>query len=315
MVAGYTVLIAALFTGLFLHILSLPSVVETTQYLYVEPGDGVLRVAYKAKKQGIVRRHWHLSLAASSLGYERSLKAGEYEILPKMPLKNTLHKIVKGQVFLRRVSIPEGTSSAELKLILENSFGLDTKDFSLPPEGTILPETYFYNRGESAMTLVHRMQRNLRDFLSKAWAERQSGLPIEDPGKAIILASIVEKETGVGNERALVAAVFVNRLRKGMRLQSDPTVIYGLTKGLPLGRGLTRNDLKGMTDYNTYRIAGLPKGPITNPGKDAILATLNPANVPYLYFVADGTGGHAFSITLDEHNNNVTRWRQMRAAQ
>jgi UPF0755 protein len=185
-----------------------------------------------------------------------------------------------------------------------------------PPEGSLLPETYFFERGDTRQDILDRMVTGHRDALARLWPARASGLPIENEAEWIVLASIVEKETGVASERPLVASVFVNRLKKGMRLQSDPTVIYGITEGKgPLGRGLTRKELDTPTPYNTYQIDGLPPGPIANPGLASLEAVLHPADTKYLYFVADGTGGHVFAETLKEHNENVRKWREIEKKQ
>jgi UPF0755 protein len=184
-----------------------------------------------------------------------------------------------------------------------------------PAEGSLLPETYSYSRGEARDEIITRMQAAHRAALDELWAGRAKDLPFATPEEAVILASIVEKETGLADERPRVAAVFVNRLRRGMRLQSDPTVIYGVSGGEPLGRGLRASELRGETPYNTYVIRGLPPTPIANPGKAALAAVLNPPQTDELYFVADGTGGHAFAKTLAEHSRNVARWRQIERAQ
>jgi UPF0755 protein len=180
-----------------------------------------------------------------------------------------------------------------------------------PEEGELLPETYAYTRGETRDGMVRTMMKAQDDFVEEIWGKRATELPFNTREEAIILASIVEKETGVADERPRIAAVFVNRLKKGMRLESDPTVIYGLTKGEPLGRGIRLSELRKETPYNTYVINGLPPTPIANPGKAAIEAVLNPLDTEDIFFVADGTGGHAFAATLEEHNRNVAKWRRV----
>ena len=183
----------------------------------------------------------------------------------------------------------------------------------VPAEGSLLPETYHYGRGDRRAALIARMAAAMDETLAELWQGRAEGLPFDSPPAAMVLASIVEKETGLAAERRHVAGVFVNRLRRGMRLQSDPTVIYGLTGGAgPLGRPLTRADLETDHPYNTYRIDGLPPHPIANPGREAIAAVLDPLPTGDLYFVADGSGGHVFAPTLDEHNRNVANWRRAR---
>jgi UPF0755 protein len=181
----------------------------------------------------------------------------------------------------------------------------------VPQEGSLLPETYIFNRGETRTALIKRMQDDHTRVLNELWAQRAANLPFSTKEEAVILASIVEKETGVASERPRVAAVFVNRLRKGMKLQSDPTIIYGLTKGVPLGRGIRQSELDKATPYNTYVIVGLPPTPIANPGKASLAAVMNPAQTEDLFFVADGTGGHVFAPTLAEHEKNVKNWREI----
>jgi len=285
-----------------------------TQYLYIKPGSGLAQVARAASLAGLVHEPWHLSLGARALGFGRSIKAGEYEIKPATSVRELLTILQEGKTYLRRISVAEGVSSLELEQVLNSSFGLDMTHFSLPAEGSVLPETYFYSRGESANAVVARMKAAMTVTLAAAWTTRVKGLPLKNDYQAVVLASIVEKETAVSYERAQVAAVFLNRLKRGMRLQSDPSVIYGITAGLSLGRPLSKGDLNTETAFNTYRIDGLPPTPISNPGKASIEAVLNPADVPYLYFVADGKGGHAFATTLKAHNANVRAWRQGRAA-
>jgi UPF0755 protein len=219
----------------------------------------------------------------------------------------------RGETVARRVTIAEGLTVAEIFGLLEEAPGLTGPLPEPPPEGSLLPETYFFALGDSRYGLVRRMRGAMTEALEAAWANRAEGLPLASKEEALVLASIVDKETGIPAERRQVAAVFINRLRKGMPLQSDPTVIYGLTGGEgPLQRPLTRKDWEHDSPYNTYRNPGLPPGAIGNPGRDAIAAVLDPANVDYLYFVADGTGGHAFARTLAEHNRNVAVWRRIR---
>ncbi|GMG81224.1 hypothetical protein LNKW23_04360 [Paralimibaculum aggregatum] len=244
----------------------------------------------------------------------RALKAGEYELPPGASMAEMLALITSGRAIQHAVTVPEGLTSWEVVELLKGVDVLTGELAAVPPEGSLAPDTYFVSRGMARAELIRRMSAAQAEILAAAWAARAEGLPLDSPEEALILASIVEKETGVGAERAQVASVFVNRLRKGMRLETDPTVIYGITGGQgPLGRGLRRSELIAETPYNTYRIPGLPPTPIANPGRAAIEATLNPADTPYFYFVADGTGGHAFSETLSEHNANVRKWRRIEA--
>lgn len=284
-----------------------------TQYFFIKPGAGLSQVAHAAKQAALVPEAWHLSFAARHLGVARSLKAGEYEVPQGTSVRDLLALLSEGKTYLRRISIPEGYSVLELEQLLQESFGLDLNNLLLPAEGSILPETYFYSRGETANAVIDRMKQSMSVVLEKAWKKYGDRSILESKNEVLVLASIVEKETAVPEERAQVAAVFLNRLKRNMRLQSDPTVVYGITGGLPLGRALTRSDLRAETSYNTYRVKGLPPTPITNPGRASIEAVLNPANVSYLYFVANGKGGHAFANTLAEHNRNVRAWRTIKA--
>jgi UPF0755 protein len=215
-----------------------------------------------------------------------------------------------------RVTLAEGATSWQVVEALKRAEFLTGDVAQIPAEGTLAPDSYEVARGSERAALLAEMVRRQAAVLEAAWAGRAEGLPYQTPEQALVMASIVEKETGVPEERGQVASVFVNRLRQGMRLQTDPTVIYGVTEGKGvLGRGLRRSELDRATPYNTYVIEGLPPGPIANPGRAAIEAALNPDTTGYLFFVADGTGGHAFAATLDEHNRNVARWREIEAQQ
>jgi len=213
-----------------------------------------------------------------------------------------------------RVTLAEGVTSWQVAESLRALDLLSGEIAEVPGEGRLAPDSYEIRPGEERAALLERMVRRQEAILADLWAVRAPGLPLASPDEALILASIVEKETALPEERPTVAAVFVNRLNRGMRLQTDPTVIYGITEGRgTLGRGLRRSELRAATPWNTYVIMGLPPTPIANPGRESIAATLNPAESDYLFFVADGTGGHAFAVTLDEHNRNVARWRQIEA--
>jgi len=303
----------ASFYALKNYVLMQTGPVLTTQYLYIKPGDGLLRVAFLAENLGLVEKDWHFSLAAKFTNSERLLKAGEYEVPTGTNVSQLLDIVKKGETYQRRLVVPEGYSAVEVDTLLKNSFGLGNEGLALTPEGSLLPETYFYSRGETAETLIMRMVDAQEQLLNKLWETRAKDLPYKSIEEAIVMASIIEKETGVSGERASIAAVFSNRLKRGMRLQSDPTVIYGVAAGLPLGRAISKADLADDNPFNTYRINGLPVTPISNPGRAAIEAVLNPADVPYLYFVANGKGGHVFAKTLKHHNQNVRAWRRLRS--
>lgn len=222
--------------------------------------------------------------------------------------------VASGTPMLYRVSVPEGLTSWQIVEGLRQADFLSGEIAEVPPEGMLAPDTFEVRRGQDRQELLDRMQQMQAEYLAEAWAGRQDGLPLASPEEALILASIIEKETSVPEERGWVASVFVNRLNRGMRLQTDPTVIYGITEGRGvLGRGLRRSELRAETPWNTYVIDGLPPTPIANPGRAAIEAAVNPDATDYIFFVADGTGGHAFSVTLEEHNRNVARWRQIEA--
>jgi UPF0755 protein len=245
--------------------------------------------------------------AAQLTGFAHHLKAGEYDIPSHASLSDILGKIRRGDIVHHMITIPEGLTSAQAVDILMNSPVL-TGAAPVPAEGAILPETYEVRRGEDRGAVLQRMI-NARDIL--LWAQRAPNLPLDTPEQAVILASIIEKETALPAERPRIAAVFENRLRQHIRLQSDPTIIYGLTRGEPLGRGIRASELSGYSPYNTYLIDGLPPTPICNPGRAALAAALDPIQTDDLYFVADGTGGHVFSSTLTEHLKNVARWRMI----
>jgi UPF0755 protein len=276
-------------------------------------GAGLGQITASLRDAGVIEHPWLFRLAVRASGRDRDLKAGEYNFPAAIPARTVINMLAHGQTVARRLTVAEGLTVAEVYELLEEADGLTGELPPPPPEGSLLPETYFYAFGDPRAELVRRMQRAMDDVLAELWPRRAEDLPLGGRAEALTLASIVDKETASAAERAKVAAVFVNRLRRGMRLQADPTVIYGLTAGEgPLGRSLTRRDWQDDSDYNTYRIDGLPPGPIANPGRAAIEAVLNPAAVDYLYFVADGSGGHAFARTLDEHNRNVALWRRIK---
>ncbi len=292
-----------------------PGPLEAPVTVALPRGIGLGGIAEQLAEAGVIDRPRRLVLAARIAGRDRALKAGEYAFRPGMTPDEVLRLLEQGTVVLHPVTVAEGLTVTEVFTLLAESPVLSGPLPPLPPEGSLLPETYLVPRDEPRARLVARMRADMSAALDRAWANRQPDLPLTSPEEALILASIIEKETALAEEYPLVAAVFVNRLRKGMPLQTDPTVIYALTEGEgPLGRALTRRDLEVDHPYNTYRNPGLPPGPIANPGRGALEAAVRPADVDYLYFVADGTGGHAFARTLAEHNRNVARWRAVRDA-
>ena len=271
-------------------------------------GAGLSEIASSLGRAGVVRSAAIFIAASQVSGAARHLKAGEYEFGSKASMASVIGEIWRGEVVHHMVTIPEGLTSEQVVDVLMNNPVLSGAA-PVPAEGSILPETYEVRRGEDRAEVLQRMM-DARDTLLRAlWSQRRSDLPLQTPEQAVILASIVEKETGLADERPRVAAVFVNRLRKGIRLASDPTIIYGLTGGKPLGRGIRQSELTAFTPYNTYLIDGLPPGPICNPGRASLAAVLDPPHTDELYFVANGTGGHVFASTLEQHQKNVERWR------
>lgn len=279
----------------------------------IPAGSGLNAIARRLESAGAIESADIFRLGTRFKQAERSLKAGEYEIAPQASMADILSLLQNGKTIERRVTIPEGLTSLQIIAILNNTEKLTGEIDAVPPEGSLAPETYFFTAGESRETILDRMHASQSAIINSLWDSRAEDLPFETKEEALTLASIVEKETGVSSERARVAGVFVNRLRKGMRLQTDPTVIYGVAGGEGLDRPISRADLKDDNPYNTYIISGLPPTPIAHPGREAIAAALNPAATTDFYFVADGTGGHAFARTLAEHNRNVRQWRKIEA--
>jgi UPF0755 protein len=278
----------------------------------VERGMNARAVAKKLEEQGIIRSADIFTVAAFVTRDFRRIKAGEYLAPQGASMAMLMDIIVEGKEYTFRLTIPEGWTSqmAVERINAHSSLGGSAVD--VPSEGTLLPDTYTFRRGFDRQQLIDNMTKAQKDLIAELWPNRAPDLPIQTSEEAIILASIVEKETSVPAERPQVAAVFINRLRQGMRLQSDPTVIYGIVGGKGrLDRPISKADLREKTPYNTYRIKALPPSPIANPGRDSIAAVLNPAVTEDLYFVADGTGGHAFSKSLDDHNANVKEWRAL----
>jgi UPF0755 protein len=227
-------------------------------------------------------------------------------------MREAMALIVSGKTVVRRLTVAEGLTTAQVLDLLDATDGLEGRIAERPPEGSLLPETYHFSYGDSRQGMVERMQRAMRETLDRLWRKRRADLPLKTKQQALTLASIVEKETAVPHERPHIAGVFLNRLRRGMPLQSDPTVAYALTGGkVPLDRALASADLKTDSPYNTYVSRGLPPGPIANPGRESIAAVLQPLDTDDLYFVADGGGGHAFARTFQEHLRNVQRWRKV----
>jgi UPF0755 protein len=221
--------------------------------------------------------------------------------------------LVDGKTVKRKLTVAEGLTTHQVLTLIAGAEGLTGQISIRPGEGALLPETYFFSHGDTRLSIVARMAKARKEFLARAWSRRAQGVMLKSQDEAVILASIIEKETGRNGERARISAVFHNRLRRGMRLQSDPTVSYAITgPARVLGRALTRRDLKTASPFNTYRIYGLPPMPIANPGRESIRAALHPSASKDLYFVADGKGGHAFARSLGQHNRNVAKWRRLK---
>lgn len=280
----------------------------------IERGEGLASVAAKLEAGGAIAGDSLFRIAARYTKQDQGLRYGEYEIPAGASMRDILALFNKGGNVARQVVVPEGWTSWQVVQMLNARDDLTGEITEIPDEGSLAPAGYDFQRGDSRLALIERMRAEQDEILAEAWAGRKQGLPLRTPRELLILASIVEKETGLPEERPMVASVFENRLRDGMRLQTDPTVIYGLTMGKEaLGRGLRASELAKPTPYNTYLIVGLPPTPIANPGKAAIEATANPAEGDMRYFVADGSGGHVFAATLAEHNRNVANWRRIEA--
>lgn len=279
----------------------------------VPDGSSLSTVADKLESEGAIASAESFRLRARIFGGGAPIKAGEF-LLPKGASPSKILSILQGDAVLRRfVTIPEGMPSIMVheRLMAQP---LLTGEIAVPEEGSVLPDTYEIKRGETRQDVLLRMQAAMRRTLAELWAGRGTNIAVKTPEEALTLASIVEKETGKPSERRVVAGLYSNRLRQGIMLQADPTIIYPITKGKPLGRRIRQSEIQAVNDYNTYSMVGLPRGPITNPGKESIAAVLNPAETRALYMVADGTGGHLFAETLPEHNANVERWYAIRKA-
>ena len=277
----------------------------------VIPRGGPARLGEILAEAGVIPHPLALRLAAWATAGEGPLRAGEFLFPAAASLRDVLTILRTARPIQHRLTIPEGLTAAAIAILLERADTL-SGDAVIPPEGAVLPDTYLHERATSRATLLDRATRAMDRALAEAWASRAENLPLASPNDLLTLASIVERETGRPDERPRVAQVFLNRLKRGMRLQSDPTVVYAASGGAgTLDRPITRTDLDTPHPYNTYRIPALPPGPIASPGPAALAAVAHPATGEDLYFVADGTGGHAFAKTLDDHNRNVARWRAL----
>ncbi|MDT7535279.1 endolytic transglycosylase MltG [Sphingobium sp. SA2] len=277
----------------------------------VREGSTLSDAAVLLKQAGAVRSADAFLTRAKIFGEGTPIKAGEFVIPAGASNSDILSILQGGKTLTRLITIPEGMPSI---LVHERLMANDqlTGDIPVPEEGSVLPDSYAFDKGEPRAAVLKRMQVAMDEALAKLWAERAPNTVAKTPKEAIILASIVEKETAVAAERPTVAGVYSNRLRTNMMLQADPTIIYPITRGKPLGRRIRKSEIADVNDYNTYAMVGLPKGPIANPGRLSILAVLHPAETKALYFVADGKGGHIFADTYQQHNENVRKWFEIR---
>ena len=286
---------------------------ERPTIVQIAEGSSLAGAARTLEKAGVIASASRFRLQARLFGSDVVIKAGEYSVPAGASASDVLAILQGGKATQRVLVIPEGYPSVLVHAELMKAAAL-TGTVPVPAEGSVLPDGYTFERGETRAAVLHRMQTAMTRYLAKAWKSRKPATVVTSPQQAVILASIVEKETGKPSERRMVAAVYSNRLRLGMPLQADPTVIYPITRGRPLGRRIRQSELRAKNGYNTYASAGLPIGPIANPGRLSIDAVLDPAPSKALYFVADGTGGHVFADTLAAHNANVRKWYAIRHA-
>jgi UPF0755 protein len=292
-----------------------PGPLEANTHFMVRPGNGLAEIATNLERNGIISdARVFRYVTATYLRKGETLKAGEYEIKARASMKDIMGILESGKSILYSVVMPEGLTVRQMMLRLAEDAVLEGDlPSELPAEGTLRPDTYKFSRGSKRADIIQQMRVAQQKMVDQIWERRDPDLPIKTKEEFVVLASIVEKETGKEDERAHVASVFINRLQRGMRLQSDPTIVYGIFggEGKPSDRPIFKSDLAKQTPYNTYQIKGLPPTPISNPGRAALEAVANPWRTKDLYFVADGTGGHVFAATLEEHNANVRRWRRM----
>ena len=284
---------------------------ERETSVVIKPGSSITSAAQQLEKSGVVKSASAFVNRAKVFGASSTIKAGEFVIPAKASNSDILSILTSGKTVQRMVTIPEGMPSI---MVYERIMANDrlSGSISIPAEGSVLPDSYAFDKNEPRADVLQRMQDAMTKTIAELWPERSADTAVRTPLEALTLASIVEKETALKSELRIVAGVYSNRLRTGMRLQADPTIIYPITKGKPLGRRIRRSEITDVNDYNTYAMAGLPKGPIANPSRAAIAAVLNPQKTSALYFVADGKGGHVFADTLQEHNANVAKWYALR---
>lgn len=280
------------------------------QAVLIPKGASLKSVTDLLVSEGVIEVPSTFYWTARASGAAKHIRAGEFMIPAGANQAEVLRILKKGEAILHKITFPEGLSSKQVVDLLNANLVLEGEVTAIPVEGKLLPETYMFQRGTTREDILFEMAVKQAEVLADLGANYEGSFPFDTFEEVVTLASIVEEETAIPEERPLIAAVFLNRLQKRMRLQSDPTVIYGLTGGYPLGRPIRRSELEGDTPYNTYVHYGLPPGPISNPGRAAIEAVFNPTQSDALYFVADGSGGHVFADTLEEHNENVKKWRR-----
>ncbi|MGO9628963.1 MAG: endolytic transglycosylase MltG [Xanthobacteraceae bacterium] len=293
-----------------------PGPLAEDRVVNIPRGSGIRDISDVLMREGVIDQPWVFVGGVLVLKAREDLKAGEYQFKAHASLRDVVATIVEGRVAAHQLTVPEGLTSEQIVARLLDDDVLTGNIKEIPREGSLLPDTYNFNRGVTREQMIQRMQQSEQRVLKEVWDRHSPDLPIKTPEQLVVLASLVEKETGKPEERTRVAAVFVNRLKQRMRLQSDPTIIYGLVGGKgTLGRPIMKSEIDQPTPYNTYQIDGLPPGPIANPGRASLEAAANPARTRELYFVADGTGGHAFAETYEQHQKNVARLRAMEADQ
>lgn len=287
---------------------------DAPQTVVIKEGSSLNQISSQLLSNGVINNSLIFSQGVKVLQAQNSMKAGEYLFKPQMSMYDVMETIRSGKGILHKVSIPEGLTVFQIfQRVASNEILEGPMPETMPPEGALMPDTYPFQRGTTRAEVIERMRVAQSAFLEQVWEKRIDGLPISTPQELVTLASIVEKETAKADERPRVAAVFINRLNKGMKLQSDPTILYGIFggEGKPSDRPIYKSDIETPTPYNTYTIPALPPGPIANPGRAAMEAVANPSRTDELFFVANGTGGHVFAKTYEEHNQNVKRWREI----
>ena len=319
-VSGFLTLFVVLGLGAMLGLVVIdrqinePGPLATDKVVVVPARSSVGEMANLLQREGVITHPTLFELAAR-FARKQPLKAGEFNFKAHASIDDVLDTLIQGRPVQHAITFPEGLTSEQIVARLRDNDILTGEINEIPPEGSLLPDTYKFERGDSRQKIVTLMRAKQSEVLKRVWAGKAQEVPVRTPQELVTLASIVEKETGRADERPRVAGVFINRLQKRMKLQSDPTIVYGLVGGRgTLGRGILRSEIDRPTPYNTYVIEGLPPGPIANPGRAALEAVANPSRTKDLFFVADGTGGHVFAESLEAHNRNVARWRQIEKA-